>query len=43
MRRGNIIMTGSVTYGGYIFILKSRVAVGGMVDSCHVLYALSKF
>lgn len=36
-------MTGSVTYGGCIFILQSRVALGGMVDSCHVLYVLSKF
>lgn len=36
-------MTGSVAYGGHIFILKSRVAVSCMIDSWHVLNVLSKF
>lgn len=36
-------MTDSVAYGGHIFILKSRVALSCMIDSWHVLNALSKF
>lgn len=36
-------MTDSVAHGGHMFIFKLMVAVSCIIDSWHVLNALSKF